>query len=158
MKAYDGDCSVLMASGCIHSIDRRQPRRFAVHLVGDLGLTEAMDLMRQVLAQVDEIGDEARVVLDMTALQGCTTAARKQLVLMQRGLARRGCRTAYVSDRPRFRGMGLWLCHHADDVNGRAFYTMDQADAWLATGRQDEQACALPLRCVVGQDPGAVEP
>jgi hypothetical protein len=67
----------------------------------------------------------------MHELESCTTEARMRLIELQRGIAKLATRTAFVADRPRFRGVALYVAHHSDDTSARAFHLAAQADAWL---------------------------
>ena len=53
--------------------------------------------------------------------------------------------TAFVADRPRFRGVALYIAHHSDDTSARAFLVRAQADAWLrrSEGRIESIAAYL---------------
>lgn len=72
------------------------------------------------------------VVFDLNALQRCSVEGRAMLAELQRYLGEVARRTAYVTNRPLFRGVALWICHSAPDANARAFPSADAATGWLA--------------------------
>lgn len=79
------------------------------------------------------------VVVNIGDLTRCSVEAREVLLRAQRNLGGVARRTAYVANRPLFRGLGLWICHHAPDANARTFASLAQAEVWLADDtRRDE--------------------
>ena len=118
-------------SGTGSSIERVEPRRLLVRLRGALGDDTVKDLSDDLLPQIHEIGPGGELIIDMHELESCTTEARLRLIELQRGIAQLSTRTAFVADRPRFRGVALYVAHHSDDTGARAFHLIAQADAWL---------------------------
>lgn len=55
------------------------------------------------------------------------------LAALQRHLGGVARRTAYVTSRPLFRGVALWICHSAPDSNARTFPNLEAAMAWLTS-------------------------
>lgn len=71
------------------------------------------------------------LLFDLNEMRRCSVGAREVLAGLQRhvgGLARR---TAWVTNRPIFRGIALWVCHCAPDSNARTFPTAAHANGWL---------------------------
>jgi hypothetical protein len=72
------------------------------------------------------------LVVNTTSLSDCAFDARPALVKMQRRVAGLVRRTAWMDDRPKFRGLALWVMHEAGDPNARATANAEQAKQWLA--------------------------
>lgn len=118
-------------SGTGSSIERVEARRLLVRLRGALEDETVQHLSDDLLPQIREIGPGGELIIDMHELESCTTEARLRLIELQRGIAQLSTRTAFVADRPRFRGVALYVAHHSDDTGARAFHLIAQADAWL---------------------------
>ncbi|MEZ4450939.1 MAG: STAS domain-containing protein [Nannocystaceae bacterium] len=71
------------------------------------------------------------VVFDLNGLRRCSVEGRAILAELQRHLGGIARRTAYVTNRPLFRGVALWICHSAPDANARTFPSTGHANAWL---------------------------
>lgn len=71
--------------------------------------------------------------MDFTQVSGCTRQARESLAILQRALADRRVRTAFIASRPRYRGLALWIAHVAEDPNARSFHVRAQAEDWLSS-------------------------
>ncbi|MFO0600820.1 MAG: hypothetical protein U0228_36255 [Myxococcaceae bacterium] len=78
-----------------------------------------------------------RAIVVTTAVADIVEAGKKELVNLQRELCAT-CRTAWVDERARFRGVALWVMHLAGDLNGKAVATMQQAEAWLSSSESRE--------------------
>lgn len=72
------------------------------------------------------------VTIDLCGLVDCHIFARTVLVRVQKAIAVKARRTAYLADRPRFRGLGQWIAHLAADGNARAVVSQQQLDEWLS--------------------------
>lgn len=87
------------------------------------------------------------VVVDIGDLTRCSVEAREALLRVQRYLGGVARRTAYVANRPLFRGIGLWICHHAPDSHARTFPNLATAEVWLAEKiRRDEDLAQKAAR------------
>jgi len=75
----------------------------------------------------------ALVIIDLNDLARCSVAARDVLLEIQRRLSRVARRTAWVTNRPLNRGLGLFICHRSEDGNARTFPDLDHAEAWSET-------------------------
>jgi hypothetical protein len=69
--------------------------------------------------------------MDLQGLTGCDIEGRTGLAAVQELLFRKGARTAYVADQPRFRGLALWIAHLAGDPGAKAVPTEAEALRWL---------------------------
>jgi len=78
------------------------------------------------LPQGDAVG-----LIDFNELSTVSVQARASLVELQVALGKQLRRTAYVSDRPVFRGVALWIMQRAPDAQARVFHCRDKAEAWL---------------------------
>jgi len=127
------------------SIERIEPGRLLVRLRGALEDDAVQGLSSNLLQRLDAIGPGGELIVDMDELESCTTEARMRLIELQRSIARLAVRTAFVADRPRFRGVALYIAHHSDDTSARAFHLRAQADAWLrrSEGRIESIAAYL---------------
>jgi len=113
------------------SIEFVEPRRLMVRLRGELSEDDVEHLAEELLPRVRKLGAEGELIIDLHELDSCTTAARMGLTEVQRKIANVSARTAFVADRPRFRGIGLFVAHTSGDPNARAFHVIAQAQAWL---------------------------
>lgn len=135
----------MSGSATVSSIERVEPRRLLVRLRGVLEDDTVQHLSADLLPRLHEIGPGGELIIDMHELESCTTEARLRLIELQRGIAKLATRTAFVADRPRFRGVALYVAHHSDDTSARAFHLPAQADAWLrrSEGRIESIAAYL---------------
>jgi hypothetical protein len=101
-----------------------------VELFGQLDEKAAKALDAE-MGRIDAPPEGKGVVFVTSGLSECVEAARLVLVELQKRLARRKARTAYVDERARFRGMALWVMHLAQDPNAKAVSSLDQAMRWL---------------------------
>jgi hypothetical protein len=108
-----------------------------IELFGNLDEKAAKALDAE-LGRLETPIDMRGVVFVTSGLSECVEAARLVLVEMQKRLARRKARTAYVDERARFRGMALWVMHLAQDPNAKAVSSLDQAMRWLSGGDERE--------------------
>lgn len=92
--------------------------------------TRLEEELAHVLAPVAAAGLRG-VVVDLCGLEECHVFARTVLVRVQKLFATKAKRTAYLADRPRFRGLALWVMHLADDSNAKAVMNEQQATDWL---------------------------
>jgi len=79
------------------------------------------------------MGDDRQcgVLFDLRGVERCAVPTRHVLLELQRQLAERQCRTAYVSNRPRIRGIILWVIHQADDECAKVLGTLEPAERWI---------------------------
>ncbi len=84
--------------------------------------------LKEMLA--GEPGPET-ILFDLSGVERCDIAARQEMVAIQRFIATRGSRTAYLASRPRIRGITLWIVHVSQDGNARPIVTLDEAKDWL---------------------------
>lgn len=122
------------------TIARGDGDRLRITLRGEFEERHAVALeatLRERLADVAAGAIEA--VIDIGGLLRCSVEAREVLLRTQRSLGGVARRTAYIANRPLFRGLGLWICHQAPDAHARTFVSLAQAEPWLAESvRRDE--------------------
>ena len=105
--------------------------RLMIRLCGALEDDDVRQLSDDLFPKLREIGAGGELIIDMHDLESCTTDARQRLTELQQGIAKLGARTAFVANKPRFRGIGLYVAHRSGDPNVRAFHFLPQAQAWL---------------------------
>jgi len=71
------------------------------------------------------------VLLDLTDVTECGIGACRRLAVLQRKIGAGGCRTAYLTDRARIRGVAWWIVHAAKDPRAMPTNTMAHAERWL---------------------------
>lgn len=76
------------------------------------------------------------VTVDLRGLTDFHVFARTVLVRIQREISGHAKRTAYIADRPRFRGLALWVAHLAEDGNARAVVSNEQLEEWFASSEE----------------------
>jgi len=106
-------------------------RRVEVRACGSIDAHDVDRLASELLP--NDMGNGWELLVDWTELSGYTPEARQALLQLQRALAERSVRTAFVAERPRLRGLALWLAHTTNDPLARPFHQRAQADAWLAS-------------------------
>lgn len=130
------------------SIASREHGRLVVTLCGDLDVAGADALAVELRRRLESASPGSHeVYYDLDGLTRCSVDARSALLRIQRFLAGVARRTAYVANRPLFRGVGLWICHQAPDANARTFAAAAHAHAWLAEStRRDVDLAARAAR------------
>lgn len=104
-----------------------------VELFGMLDEPSAVLLEGALSREVSKFASGSFSVLFVLAgMSDCTMQARMVLARIQGVLAKKARRTVYLDDRPRFRGMALWVMHLAGDGNAKAVSSPEQARQWLA--------------------------
>jgi hypothetical protein len=111
-------------------IERSTPRRRVVVLEGILDEGGARRLLSLMTGELEQ-PSVAEVLFDLRGVEDYQPAARQPLVEVQRELAGRGCRSVWLAERARLRGLALWVMHAASDGAARAVMTPEQAEAWL---------------------------
>ncbi len=108
-------------------------REDRVHLVLHGNLEgESLPCVADALdALLSEIAEGSRVLIDLGNVESCDPAACRTLARIQRRLRDRGCRTAWLAQRPRLRGLALWIVYAANDPHATPVGDADLADAWL---------------------------
>lgn len=76
---------------------------------------------------------QPHLVVDLREIDGCTILARGVLADLQTALAEGVGRSVYVADRPRFRGLCLWIAHVSGDPNMRVVRDIEDVDDWLSS-------------------------
>lgn len=94
-----------------------------------------------------EVWDELRtaelslpVLFDLEELEGCQLLARPALIALQMRIASQKRRTAWVASRPRFRGLGLLICHEARDPRASVVADRELATQWFEGDGEREDA------------------
>jgi ABC-type transporter Mla MlaB component len=108
-------------------------REDRVHLVlhGSLEAESLPSVANALDALLAEIAEGSRVLVDLGNLERCDPAARRTLARIQRRLRDRGCRTAWLAQSPRLRGLALWVVYAANDPRATPVGDVDLAEAWL---------------------------
>lgn len=103
-----------------------------IELAGSLDEQLAATVEQEVLRTVETLPTgQYSVIFQTGKLSDCSMGARPVLVRLQQALSNRARRTAYLDDRPRFRGLALWVVHVAEDRNAKAVATLEQLRQWL---------------------------
>lgn len=102
-----------------------------VGMSGDWDEQTAVDFGTAITQFFDTVDEPVDFVVDMGAMTDCRILARGRLADTHLRLKPRLRRSAYLSDRPRLRGVALWIIHVADDANAKAVRDRKLAEAWL---------------------------
>lgn len=114
------------------SIKQPTPNEVRVELFGPLDDRGVASLERDLESATLALAPKSfSVVINSMGMTDCAMSARDVLVRIQSRLAKVAARTAWIDDRPRFRGLALWVMHLAEDGNAKALSTMEQVRAWL---------------------------
>ena len=137
------------------TIESTTSNRWTVWLRGALEDVVVERMSTELLPRLREVGGNGELIIDMSGLESCTTEARMALTSLQQEIAKVGARTAFVAERPRFRGIGLFVAHSSGDPNARSFHVLAQAQSWLVSnmGRIESLTDYLD-RAKRGQRPG----
>lgn len=88
---------------------------------------------------------EPRITIDLDAVDASTLMGRAKLIELQELIKEARGRTAWVSGRPRFRGLALVVCHASGDSGAKVVSKAEQAPEWLCgEGRRIEDV-QLPV-------------
>lgn len=113
---------------------RESDGTITVSLRGDLDEGQAQGLETALRERLSGTSPGVfAAVFDLDALRRCSVEGRAVLAELQRYLGGVIRRTAYVTNRPLFRGVALWICHSAPDGNARTFPNLAMAEAWLGS-------------------------
>lgn len=112
------------------SVERQGSRRLLVWMSGTIDDDDVDRLRSQLLDPAPKAG--TTLLMDLVELEACSTATRARLMELQRDIFGAGVRTAYVAQRPRFRGVCMWIAHEAEDTVARVYASREQAEMWLS--------------------------
>lgn len=97
----------------------------------------------EALATTSEI---KQVVLDLRTIEDCTPGARGGLSSLQKLLARRRLRAAWLVSTPRMQGVAKAIIVGVADQQAASFGNMQQAEAWFDQGAGRIEGIIDPLR------------
>ena len=129
--------------------------RFTVEIVGAIDEDLALRCEREVRAQLALAAEGSlRVLWDLSAVESYSFEARMVIVRLQRFLASKAARTAYVAVAAAPRSLALWAARMGND--GRACIAADHesAETWLAAGNEEPNTLVRPLASVRPRPPG----
>ena len=106
--------------------------RLAYHLHGNFEVEQARSLSADAQRRLADAGRRWEVMFTLNDVSRVSVEARSELAGLQAWLAAHARRCVYVSNRPMFRGVALWVIHTAPDAGARVFPTHGQAEAWMA--------------------------
>lgn len=133
------------------TVELDEAGHLVVRLRGEVGTEDIERLSNDLLPRIDALDTGGALIIDMIETASLPLDARMRLMELQRGIAPRQVRTAFVADRPRFRGIGLFVAHVSEDPNARCFNRLDEAKAWLSSGEgRLERLIALRDRLLSG--------
>lgn len=118
---------------------RESATRLAITLVGALSGAVLVGLHDELVQRL-ESGEVECILFDLRDVRACDLSGREALVAVQRYLAEKDRRTAYLARRPRIRGVTLWVVHVAEDGKAKPVVSLDDAEDWfgLTESRLDE--------------------
>lgn len=102
-----------------------------IQLEGLFDESTARESASQIWDELQQHGASVHVVFDLSRLDDCQILARTALIELQQRIARTKRRTAWMSSRPRFRGLGLLVSHGAEDPRSKPVTNDKEALAWL---------------------------
>lgn len=116
-----------------YELDGPSGGRFVIQLTGNFDQAAAEQLEVAVKKALEgEPAASLFVTVDLCGLSDFHVFARTVLVRIQREISAHAKRTAYLADTPRFRGLGLWVSHLAEDGNAHAVVSQKQLEDWFA--------------------------
>ena len=109
----------------------REPRgRIRVDLRGAFDEASEVEFVRAVEGALAR--EPGHVLIVLSNLGGFDVRLRNVLLAAQRSISARGRRTVYLADRPRLRGMALWVVHIAEDNRAKVVGNAAAAEEWLS--------------------------
>lgn len=113
---------------------KRKDARLEIRLRGTFEEADGRALEQAVQTELARGPESPRHALVYASeLTECSILGRASLINMQEALAKSRTRTAWLSDKPRFRGLGLLVVHSANDEGAKVVATPAQADEWLTS-------------------------
>lgn len=109
---------------------------FCIKLAGTLDEESATQIAEAAWAELGRSDASLHVLFDLRAVDNCKILARATLVSLQQQIATTSRRTAWLSTRPRFRGLATLICHSSDDPCAKVVANMPQALEWFASSEQ----------------------
>lgn len=126
-----------MTSGSGQFVQFHAPssRRLHVEVQGPLGADDVDKLVRETVEALADRPEVREVLIDVRKLEDCTTAAQGGLGSLQKLLARRGMRTAWLAGSGRIHGLSRLVVTRTGDPNAGTFITMAEVDVWFGDTR-----------------------
>lgn len=109
--------------------DLAPPPMVRVELHRAVGDAERGELLAGVMAAI--VQRPTTVLIDIRRLTGYDPQLRALLLELQRQILSKGGRAVYVADRPRLRGLALWVIHMAEDPTAKIVGNVAAAIEWL---------------------------
>lgn len=123
------------------------PPAVTVELSGRLTEEDAITMEREVWDQLQTAELSLPVLFDLEELEGCQLLARPALIALQTRIASQQRRSAWVASRPRFRGLGLLICHEARDPLASVVPNRELATQWFeGDGKREDAAQRVAKR------------
>ncbi|MFT5355629.1 MAG: anti-anti-sigma regulatory factor [Polyangiales bacterium] len=116
-----------------------------VEIRGRLDEGCASDLHELLASWLKQV-QHPRITIDLDPITGSTLLGRAKLIELQQLIKEANGRTAWVSRRPRFRGMALVVCHAAEDSGAKVVSTAEQVSNWLGGEGQRIEDAHLPVK------------
>jgi len=115
--------------------------RLTVSLLGEVDEEAIAALDRELRSQLARAASKSyEILFDLGGVRRCSAGARSAIAKLQEYIREIARRTAYVANRPAFRGLALWVCHIARDGNARTFPSLVEANIWLASAEDREDS------------------
>lgn len=120
-----------------YDCERSSRDSVSLRLRGSVGQEDISTIREELKTIRAEHEGSLNVLLDFTEVEQCDVKTRHELLELHKVLGRGKGRTAYIADRPRIRGIALWVIHHANDGRATVLGRASQAAQWFQ--RDDER-------------------
>jgi hypothetical protein len=114
-----------------YELQRVARDRLSVVLRGELLEAAVVRLHHDLAGLLDGLPSDSGIIFDLMGVVRCEPAACRKLATLQRRLGAHGCRTAWLVDRPRLRGVAWWIVSAARDPHAIPVLDEPAAQAWL---------------------------
>ncbi len=113
-------------------ICRNEPKRLHIEVSGALGIGLARALESCIDEHLPEAENSPDVLIDLRGVTSYDADGRGVLATVHERLMPRIRRCAYLTDRPRLRGMALYISRRGGADKARPLPTVERAEQWLA--------------------------
>ncbi|MGB1016294.1 MAG: hypothetical protein ACPG4T_19310 [Nannocystaceae bacterium] len=115
------------------SVIRADAERLHIEVRGQLGLRLAGELRDVLLPRVAAADAGFELLIDLRGVSTYDLDGRSALAKTHASVVRQARRCVYLTDRPRIRGMVLFMTRRAGSDRTRPLPSMERAEQWFAT-------------------------
>jgi hypothetical protein len=129
-----GECTLIARMMALFGYSFARPflDRFEIRLTGELDEAAMLQVETELGIRLAHAPmRQLHVIFDLRCVDDYSLQARDVFVRIQKFVASRARRTAYVADRPNLRALALWAVRISKDSSAQVVVSMPDAEAWL---------------------------